>query len=156
MQSSDVVGTDKRYNDVLPMMVEVKINPKGIPGEIFNCIAESLTRVGVRGKVGENGKPVLIQTCNILHKKGKYYICHFKTMYLLDGRENTLTMSDVARQNAIINLLVQWGLIEVVKPSMIQSPLCSMKSIKVVKHSESKDWELIAKYKIGHNKEVNV
>ena len=156
MSPIDLVGTDKRYSDVIPMLVEVKLSKNVGPGEMFSCIVESLTRIGIRGEVDSSGKPSLIQTCNILHKKGKYYICHFKAMYLLDGGENTIQVSDIARQNAIINLLVQWGLIELVKPEIILDPICSLKSIKVLKHFEVKDWNLVSKYKIGQIKELNV
>lgn len=156
MQASDIIGSDKLYNDILPMLVEVKLKQDTIRSEVFSCIVESLTRIGVRGLPRDNGKPTLLQTCNILHKKGKYYICHFKSLFLLDGGVNTITSSDIARQNTIIQLLVDWGMIEVVNPGMIKSPVCSLKTIKVIKYGEIKDWNLVQKYKIGQNKEVNV
>lgn len=144
MKAFDIIGTDKRFDDILPFLVEVKLK-----GDVFLSIVESLRRVGVRGKTGADGRNTLIQTCNILHKKGKYYICHFKSLFLLDGLENHLVNSDIARQNTIIWLLRDWGLIEIVKPEMLDGDSCSLKTIKVVKFNEQKEWNLVSKYKIG-------
>lgn len=157
MQASDIINSDKTFNDILPMLVEVKLLKDNTRSEVFSCVVETLTRIGVRGQPRDGGKPTLLQTCNILHKKGKYYICHFKCMYVLDGGVNTITSSDIARQNTIIQLLVDWGMIEVVNPGMIKTPVCSLKTIKIVKYNESKEWNLVQKYKIGQiNKELNV
>ena len=46
----------------------------------FLKVRETLTRIGVSSKK-ENK---LYQSCHILHKRGKFYIVHFKELFALD------------------------------------------------------------------------
>lgn len=139
----DIVGSDKNGDAIIPFLVEVEF-----PEHIFLRIKESLTRIGIPGS-SESGKPTLNQTCHILSKRGKYYICHFKTLFVLDGKENTLTEGDIARQNLIIKLLQDWQLVRVVSPEMTAEPMCSLKTIKIVKFQERHNWILANKYDVG-------
>jgi hypothetical protein len=113
----------------------------------FLKIKETLTRIGIASRKDKK----LWQSCNILHKKGKYYITHFKEMFGLDGRAITLSEEDILRRNCIAFLLSDWGLLKVIDESKVakRSP---MSSIKVLSFSEKSEWELISKYKIGIKK----
>lgn len=82
-----------------------------IKEEDFLKIKETLTRIGVSSRKNEKS---LFQTCHILHKKGRYYIVHFKELFILDGRDNNLTIEDILRRNYIATLLESWGLVEIV------------------------------------------
>ena len=53
------------------------------------------------------------QSCHILHKQGKYYIVHFKELFVLDGKETNITENDIARRNTISSLLQDWDLVTV-------------------------------------------
>jgi hypothetical protein len=139
----DVIGSELKGDAIIPFLVEVEF-----PDHIFLRVKESLTRIGIPGS-SERGKPTLNQTCHVLSKRGKYYICHFKSLFVLDGKENTLTESDIARQNLIIKLLQDWQLVRVVHPEMIEEPMCSMKTIKIVKYQDRHDWILMNKYDVG-------
>ena len=144
-KSIDIVGSNLSRDDILPFLVEVTIPDSG-----FLPVKESLTRVGIPGKPTiEGGKPILHQTCNILNKRGKFYICHFKTFFVLDGKLNNLTMADIARQNLIIKLLEEWRLISIVSPDKIGDCIASLKTIKVVRHQDRNNWELANKYDVG-------
>lgn len=114
----------------------------------FLKIKETLTRIGIASRKDKK----LWQSCNILHKKGKYYITHFKEMFGLDGRAITLSEEDILRRNCIAFLLSDWGLLKVIDESKVtkRSP---MSSIKVLSFSEKSEWELISKYKIGIKKQ---
>ena len=116
--------------------------------EDFLKIRETLTRIGVSSKK-ENK---LYQSCHILHKRGKYYIVHFKELFGLDGLPFDLSESDVARRNTIINLLEEWELLEVVDTDKCVDPVASIGQIKIVPFREKKDWELVPKYHIGNSK----
>ena len=116
--------------------------------EDFLKIRETLTRIGVSSKK-ENK---LYQSCHILHKRGKYYIVHFKELFGLDGLPFDLSESDVARRNTIINLLEEWELLEVVDTDKCVDPIASIGQIKIVPFREKKDWELVPKYHIGNSK----
>ncbi len=144
MSAADIVGSNLKGDAIIPFLVEVEL-----VGDSFLRVKESLTRIGIPGKPNhENGLPTLHQTCHILYKRGKYYICHFKTMFVLDGKENTLTESDIARQNRIVNLLEDWNLVKVIESEMLH-PMCSLKTVKVVKHGERNEWRFVSRYDIG-------
>lgn len=122
-------------------MVEVSL----VRDENFLKIRETLTRIGVASRRDNT----LYQSCHILHKRGAFYIVHFKEMFLLDGKESTLEQSDIGRRNTIISLLVQWKLVTVIDPSEIETPRASLSSIKIVSFKDKKDWTLVAKYTVG-------
>lgn len=111
----------------------------------FLKVKETLTRIGVASRE----KRELYQSCHILHKRGKYYITHFKELFALDGRPSTLSDADVARRNKIVALLAEWGLIEVVDPDSIKEPQAPISQIKIVPFREKGEWNLIPKYNIG-------
>ena len=58
-------------------LVEVKLAQP----DDFLKVKETLTRIGISSR-RENK---LYQSCHILHKRGKYYIVHFKELFSLDG-----------------------------------------------------------------------
>ena len=113
----------------------------------FLKIKETLTRIGVSSR---NDKK-LFQSCHILHKRGKYYIVHFKELFFLDGKTANFNMTDRGRRNTICNLLSEWGLLELVDKEQTQSPTVPLSKIKIVRYKEKNDWELCAKYTIGGN-----
>jgi hypothetical protein len=139
---------DMIYEWLPEKMVEVHLEKP----DDFLKVRETLTRMGIVGKrTDEAGKQILTQSCHLLHKKGKYYVLHFKELFCLDGRESDLTVSDVERRNLIISLLQDWGLLKVVNQNMIniKSP---MSSIRVISHKEKAGFVLVQKYSIGTKK----
>ncbi len=113
----------------------------------FLKIRETLTRIGVASRKDKS----LYQSCHILHKRGSYYIVHFKELFALDGKESSITENDIARRNSIAKLLEEWELLEIVDSSKIDQ-LAPMSQIKVLPHKEKDEWNLIAKYNIGSAK----
>lgn len=111
----------------------------------FLKIKETLTRIGV----GSVKTKKLYQSCHILHKRGKYYITHFKELFILDGKEDTFSEEDKRRRNTIIKLLAEFGLISIVDPSLIQNPEPDLAKVKILKYREKQDWELLSKYQVG-------
>lgn len=111
----------------------------------FLKIKETLTRIGVSSKT-ENK---LWQSCHILHKKGKYYIVHFKELFLLDGLSSSLDENDVARRNTIAKLLEEWGLLSIVDQKKVDAAIAGINQIKIIPFKEKQNWELIPKYHIG-------
>jgi len=111
----------------------------------FLKVKETLTRIGVSSKT-ENK---LWQSCHILHKKGKYYIVHFKELFLLDGLSSSITENDIARRNTIAKLLQDWGLLKVVDLDKINSLQAGVNQIKIIPFKDKQNWELVPKYHIG-------
>lgn len=116
--------------------------------ENFLKIKETLTRIGIASRKDKK----LYQSCHILHKQGRYYIVHFKELFMLDGKVNNFDDDDRARRNTIINLLEEWGLIKVLDTEKVDDPVAPISQIKILPHSEKGEWELVAKYSIGKKK----
>ena len=129
---------------VIDSLVEVNLPEQ----EDFLKIKETLTRIGVASKKDNT----LYQSCHILHKQGKYYIVHFKELFMLDGKPSNFSEEDKARRNTIANLLEQWGLLKVVRPEYIAEQMAPISQIKILSHKEKDDWQLVAKYNIGRRK----
>ena len=131
----------EQQNSLVDSLLEISLQKE----DDFLKVKETLTRIGVSSKKDKK----LYQSCHILHKKGKYYIVHFKELFLLDGLESDITETDIGRRNTIAKLLEEWGLLSVVdkeKMNAIQTPL---NQIKILPHKEKGDWELVPKYHIG-------
>ena len=131
-------------NELLEKLIEVKIDEE----EDFLKIKETLTRIGVASRK-ENK---LYQSCHIFHKQGKYYIVHFKEMFIIDGKPSNFSDEDKGRRNKIIELLQDWGLLKVVDSENIKDPLASISQIKIISHKDKSDWILEAKYNMGRKK----
>ena len=111
----------------------------------FLKIRETLTRIGVASRKDRT----LYQSCHILHKRGKYYLVHFKELFALDGKDSSINDNDIARRNAIARLLEEWKLLKIVDTVKASTPLAPMSQIKVLPHKEKDEWKLVAKYNIG-------
>jgi alanine racemase len=122
-------------------LVEIKLNDD----QDFLKIKETLTRMGVSSRKEKK----LFQSCHILHKQNKYYITHFKELFILDGKHSDISEEDIARRNTIIHLLEEWGLLQVVDSQKIKEPRLPVSNIKIIPHKEKHTWDLIAKYTIG-------
>lgn len=114
----------------------------------FLKVKETLTRIGVASH--KNRK--LFQSCHILHKRGRYFIVHFKELFMLDGLESNFDEEDKGRRNTISNLLRDWGLVVLVDNNKSSEPIVHISKIKIIKHHERDDWELCPKYHIGKTK----
>lgn len=107
----------------------------------FLKVKETLTRIGI-SNISEKK---LFQTAHILHKRGRYYIVHFKLLFALDGRPAQFNVDDWKRQNTIAKLLQQWDLVDIVD-DYNDDDFAPVNNIKILKHYEKKDWKLIPKY----------
>ena len=123
-------------------MLEVTLNEP----DDFLKIRETLTRIGVASRKDQK----LFQSCHILHKQGRYFIVHFKELFLLDGKPSNLIENDVQRRNTIATLLADWGLINLVEPNAAKD-LAPLRQIKVIPFKEKSQWELCPKYNIGNS-----
>ena len=111
--------------------------------EDFLKVRETLSRIGVASKK----EKILYQSCHILHKKGRYFITHFKELFALDGKEADFQDNDIERRNTIAKLLSDWGLVVLVEP--IQEDFAPLSQIKIISFKEKGEWELVPKYNIG-------
>jgi hypothetical protein len=122
-------------------LVEVDFNEP----DDFLKIKETLTRIGVSSRKEKK----LFQSCHILHKRGRYYIVHFKELFALDGLRSDINDNDIARRNKITSLLEEWGLLEIVDKDKTKEPICEINQLKILSFKEKSDWTLCPKYHIG-------
>jgi hypothetical protein len=126
----------------------------------FLLTKETLTRIGILSKK-EN---VLWQSCNILHRRGRYVILSFKELFVLDGKcsplghsepnKASLTENDIQRRNTIAMLLDDWGLVKI-KPSeyeRIKDNLAPLSQIKIISYKDKELYELKSKYTVGRKR----
>ena len=122
-------------------MLEVTLNEP----DDFLKIRETLTRIGVASRKDNK----LYQSCHILHKQGRYFIVHFKELFLLDGKKSNLEENDVARRNTIATLMSDWGLLTVDNKNNL-NPIAPLRQIKIISFKDKGQWELCPKYNIGN------
>tara|TARA_Y100000593_G_scaffold20945_1_gene42178 strand:+ start:1413 stop:1826 length:414 start_codon:yes stop_codon:yes gene_type:complete len=136
---------EERYIDIdVSDLLEITLEKE----DDFLKVKETLTRIGVSSRKEKK----LWQSCHILHKRGKYYIVHFKELFALDGLPTNLSDDDIGRRNTISNLLEEWGLLEVVNPEQSEEPVAPISKIKILPFKEKDEWELCPKYHIGKKK----
>lgn len=123
-------------------MIEVRLRQP----DDFLKIRETLTRIGVASKKDKK----LFQSCHILHKRGRYFIVHFKELFALDGKPTNFSDEDKSRRNTIANLLEEWDLVDLADASRTNELTAPLSQIKILPFSEKEDWELIPKYNIGN------
>ena len=121
-------------------MLEVTLNEP----DDFLKVRETLTRIGVASRKDKK----LYQSCHILHKQGRYFIVHFKELFMLDGKKANLEVSDLQRRNTIATLMSDWGLVEIGNKSSLDC--APLRLIKILPFKEKDEWELCPKYNIGN------
>jgi len=122
-------------------MLEVTLNEP----DDFLKVRETLTRIGVASRKDKK----LYQSCHILHKQGRYFIVHFKELFLLDGKKSNLEENDIARRNTIATLMSDWGLVTIENKEKAE-PLAALRQIKIISYKDKDKWELCPKYNIGN------
>ena len=111
----------------------------------FLKVRETLTRIGVASRKDK----ILYQSCHILHKQGRYFIVHFKELFLLDGKKSNLEENDIGRRNTIATLMSDWGLVSI-QGEQNPKPVAPLRQIKIIPFKDKDKWELCPKYNIGN------
>ena len=127
------VVTEPEYDWSPSKMVEVTLAEP----DDFLKVRETLTRIGVASRKERK----LYQSCHILHKQGKYFIVHFKELFALDGKKANLSINDSQRRNRIVQLLADWGLVNVLSADLIED-IAPLNQIKVISYREKGEWVL--------------
>ena len=126
-------------------LVEIKLKQP----DDFLKVKETLTRIGVASKKDK----ILYQSCHILHKQARYYIVHFKELFMLDVKPSNFSDNDAARRNTIVNLLAEWDFLQKVDNDIIDDyNVVPINQLKIISFKKKDEWELVAKYNIGNKK----
>ena len=120
-------------------LIEVRL------GENVNekIVIETLSRIGICNKK----EKILYPSCYLIKEDGKYYLGHFKELFLLrsDGYNN-ISNQDIERRNSIIYCLWSWGLIDVDEDKILPHETF----VFILPYNEKKDWVISHKYKIRY------
>lgn len=141
---------ERREREVIPISIDDLVEIELQEDDDFLKIRETLTRIGIASRKDRT----LYQSCHILHKRGKYYIVHFKELFALDGKPTNFDENDEGRRNSIVNLLAEWGLLSIVDADKSAEPTVPLNQVKIISHKDKANWNLVAKYNIG-NKNYN-
>lgn len=133
---------EKELQEFLETLIEIE--PLDRQG--FLRVCECLTRVGVLS-VSTN---TLWQSCHILHKRGKYYLVHFKQLFALDGKldDDEVGEEDLDRVERVAILLEGWGMI---KP-LVELDHNVRSVLNIIPFKDKGKYNLRPKYTIGNKK----
>lgn len=124
--------------------VEIKLKTP----DDFLKIKETLTRLGIKSSKNKT----LYQSVSILHKRGQYFLLHFKELFELDGRQSDIEDDDIRRRNDIAKMLERWGMCTIINKDSVT--LCNSEPpVDILVHRDKKDWTLVSKYTVGKKKE---
>ena len=122
----------------------IGIHVKLFDDEDFMVVRETLSRIGVSPK----GKNTLYQSCHLIHKNGVYVVAHFKELFALDDLPSNVPEEDIKRRNAIVNLLEEWELLEIIDKDEVKNSM-PLSGLKIIKYGEKDNWELVQKFNTG-------
>jgi len=107
-----------------------------------NIIKESLSRMGIANKI----EKLLYPSCHLHEEDGKYYIAHFKEMFLLTREDSydNISSEDIKRKYAIIALLKEWNLIDIDDKLIEDHDVF----VYILKYAEKENWEIKPKFKV--------
>lgn len=123
-------------SDILSTFIEVEVNEENRPK-----VRETLRRIGVLSKVRNE----LFQSCHLFSKASKFYLVHFKEMYILNGRNSTFSESDKQRRDKIAVLLEKWGFLNIINPEILGEIMDE--KITIIPYKEKNNYILSKKYR---------
>lgn len=132
-----------------PQRVQQLIKVQLITPEGFTKVKSLLRRIGLNPK----GSKRLYQTCHILRDGNEFYVCHFKELFWIEGRHNSMDALDIERRNRIISLLIEKKLIKA-ETADLSFSIKAAKSLFIVPFSEVERWTLCSKYKFRKSKRI--
>lgn len=111
-------------------------------------IFETLQRIGLVNV----RKKFLTRLVHVFNYNNKRYLAHYKMLYDLKGKESTLNDEDLQRFYTVLNLLEEWGHIEIVdhKKEAINKVGVNMRSVYFLKHEDAKGWKINKNYTFNH------
>lgn len=126
--------------------LETLIEIEPLDRQKFLRACEFLTRVGILSTATNT----LWQSCHIFHKRGRYFIVHFKQMFELDGKLNDEEISDedLDRVEKVAILLTKWGLIN----PMVELDKNVSSTLDIIPFKDKAKYNLKPKYTIGSKK----
>jgi hypothetical protein len=107
-------------------------------------IEETLNRIGIANKK----RKILYPTCYLYQNYEKFYIMHFKELFLLTRPTgfNNMSVGDYTRKHSIIWCLINWGLIKLPDNMDVNCIEPHNMFVFVLPHKEKKEWTIQDKF----------
>lgn len=121
--------------EILQGFIEVEVSLENAPR-----VRETLKRIGILSKADNH----LFQSCHLFKKKDRFYLTHFKEMYILNGTHSSFNEDDRGRRSKIATLLEKWGLLKILNPEMLGE--IPTEKITIISHKDKANYVLIKKY----------
>jgi Bacteriophage translational regulator len=135
-------GVDRiRREHLLRNFIEVELSNK----DSFLKIKETLTRMGV----GSYKEKTVKQICHILHKKGRYYIVHYKELMAMDGEAVEFSVQDYLRRNQVAEALENWGMCKIRNFDVIEGMDDVYCHVIIIPYKDKKKWRMMSNYEVG-------
>lgn len=112
-------------------------------------VVETLNRIGIANKKLK----VLYPSCYLYEADDKYYLAHFKQLFLLtrDNAYNNICEEDIMRRNAVAFCLKNWSLINVEDEAIEPHN----KFVFVLSHTDKRDWRVSHKFNVKSLENIN-
>lgn len=133
-------------------MSDINIDELGIEVLLeadYAVVCETLERIGVVNKREKKIFPSCYCHKEVKNGNTRYFICHFKELFALQGKPSTFNKLDKLRTQTITYFLQKWNLVKVINPDNVDKILSD--KIDVVKHSEKKDYQVVHKFRYEKN-----
>lgn len=90
----------------------------------------------------------IVQVAHVLKKRGKFYICHFKSLLYLDGvaERSDITLRDLAETYAAVKMLLRDGLVTIESDFDVEQFGPVPPHVKDVSRDTYFDWKRVSKY----------
>jgi len=123
-------------------MIEVR------PLKDVPLISETLSRIGI-ANIREKK---LYQSCHIICLFNKFYIAHFKQLFMLSKNESgecgygNISREDLDRRNAILKKILSWNMVELVnkEDELLLKDSCN--SLFILPYNKKNDWTIVSKF----------
>ncbi len=132
-------------NDILDTEVGIEVELH----TDYAVVCETLERIGVVNRKQKKIFPSCY--CHKVEDEGeiRYFICHFKELFALQGKPSTFNKVDKLRLQTITYFLQKWNLVKVLDTDDVEEILSD--KIDVVKHSDKKEYEVVHKFRYEKN-----
>lgn len=124
-------------------LIEVEV----LDRQAFLQVRETLTRIGIKAKSSND----LWQSCHVLQKRGRYFIVHFKQLFVLEGKATVddISQQDIDRLEQTVIMLEKWGL---VKP-LVELNYDVKVKLDIIPYKQKSLFNLKSKHRLGKDNE---
>jgi len=134
---------EREQLEYMEELIEVEV----LDRKKFLQVRETLTRIGIKSKSSND----MWQSCHVLQKRGRYFIVHFKQLFVLEGKatREDISQQDIDRLEQTVIMLEKWGL---VKP-LVELDYDVKVKLDIIPYKQKSLFNLKSKHRLGKDNE---